>query len=296
MQERRGVRAWWLAMVVAWVGVVPSSAWAGDRLDAARNEAGASAPSSSSSDDDDAGEGILGLLGLFAAGDDDDDTSIDATAATLHVDSKRGFLPYPYAGGREGYMVRAAPDEDVASDTRAAAFRIGTEGAFLYEDVWRASANLRMMMPRFYIQGRYDLMLEGPTPVVDGDVEVHGKVRDRLHFASFELGPQLSPGERLAVRFGLAGTVMFDDPQSLPQEPTVTPGIGGALEVDLYPVRPLVFSGRGAVMGLGKTVMLEARATVGVSLNRFEIFAGYDHRQIGAVHLGGPTAGVAVRF
>ena len=45
-----------------------------------------------------------------------------------------------------------------------------------------------------------------------------------------------------------------------------------------------------------RTTFLEARATAGVSIRNVEIYAGYDHRQIGRVHLGGPTVGVAVRF
>ncbi len=241
---------------------------------------------------------MLGIVGALLSGgnNDDDGLTVDASGARVPLDAKRGFLPYPYAGGREGYMVRAAPGEAVERDTHAAVFRVGAEGGYLFDDVWRTSADLRMMLPRFYVQARYDLMLEGPSAVLEGDVEVSGDVRDRLHFANLELGPQLSAGERLAVRVGLAGTIMFDDARSVPREPTVTPGIGGVLAFDLYPIRPLVISGRGAILGLGKTLMFEARGTVGVSLNRVEIFAGYDHRQIGDVQLGGPTAGVAVRF
>ncbi len=212
------------------------------------------------------------------------------------MDERRGFLPYPYAAGREGYMVRAAEDSEVDDDTRHVVMRIGAEGAFLYEDVWRSSAQLRVMTPRFYVQGRYDLMLEGPTARLDGDVEIGGKVRDRLHFATFELGPQFSPGERLAVRFGLVGNIMFDDQRSLPEDPTVTPGLGAAAAFDLYPIRPLVVSGRGAIMRLGNTVFMEARGTLGVSINRVEVFAGYDHRMVGDVALGGPVVGAAIRF
>lgn len=294
-------------MVVAFVA--PGVAQAGDRLNAARGAAGASARSGTSSrghhdgdhdDDDDDGVGVVGiLLGAMLSGDDEDDGTLTFDVTGVNgptLDRRRGFLPYPYADRREGYMVRAAADEPVPKDSRRVAFQVAAEGGYLYEDVWRASARARFMLSRFYGQFRYDFLLEGPTPRLDGDLEVSGTVRDRLHFTTFELGPQFSPGERLSVRLGLAGNLMFDDQRSLPQQPTTTPGIGAVLGVDLYPVRPLVFSGRGAVMRLGDALYLEARATVGVSLNRFELFAGYDHRQVGPVHLGGPTAGVAVRF
>ena len=289
------MRAWWLGIVVAVVALVPGRSQAGDRLGAARAQAGASSPSFGDDDDDDDDEGgiVLGLLSAFASDDEDHDA---IQPGSVELDARRGFLPYPYASGRPGYMVRAEPGAEVDDDTRHGAVRFGAEGAYLYDDVWRTSAQLRLMLPRLYTQLRYDLMLEGPTPLLGGDLEVHGTVRDRLHFASLELGPQLNAGEHLAVRFGAIGTLMFDDRRSLPEKPTMSPGIGGVLEFDLYPVRPLVFSGRGAVLKLGQTVMFEARATVGVSLRRVEIYAGYDHRQIGGVHLGGPTAGVAVRF
>ncbi len=307
-----GVRAWWQLLVVASVVLFPGHSRAGDRLNDARKEAGTSAPSRSGSssgsgsdsdrqDDDDDDEGllsaILGAVLLAGADDDDDDDQgrrIGDTDGLL--DARRGFLPYPYADRREGYMVRAAPDAKVDADTRHTVVRFATEGAFLYEDVWRSSAQLRVMVPRFYVQGRYDFLLEGPTPRLDGDVEVSGKVRDRLHFATFELGPQLSAGEMLAVRFGVVGNVMFDDQRSLSADPTRTLGIGAAAEFDLYPIRPLVLSGRGSVMRLGDSVWMEARATLGVSINRVEIFAGYDHRLIGEVPLGGPVVGAALRF
>jgi len=302
------MRAWWQVLVATVVVLIPVQSWAGDRLNAARKEAGASSPSRSNSssgggsdsrgyDDDDDDEGVLSaIVGALLRGSGDDDDGGCCTGRESVMDERRGFLPYPYAEGREGYMVRAAPDSRIDPDTRHVVMRFGAEGAFLYEDVWRSSAQLRLMTPRFYVQGRYDLMLEGPTARLDGDIEVQGKVRDRLHFATFELGPQFSPGERLAVRFGVVGNIMFDDQRSLPEDPTVTPGLGAAAAFDLYPIRPLVVSGRGAIMRLGNTVFMEARGTLGVSLNRVEVFAGYDHRMVGDVALGGPVVGAAIRF
>lgn len=297
------VRAWWLSVVVFLVTMAPGRSWAGDRLDAARKEAGSSSwgSSSSGSDDDDGGI-VLGILGLLA--DDDDDhhhhygrpAGVGDGSSPSLFDEPRGFLPYPYADGRRGYMRSASDGKTLPRDAHDAAFRVGAEGAYLYDDVWRSSAQFRLMVPRFYAQFRYDFFLEGPTPVVEGDLELRGTVRDRLHFATFDFGPQIFASEHLAVRFGLVGTVMFDDRRSLPQEPSTTPGAGAVIEFDAYPVRPLVLSGRGAILKLGQTVMLEARGTVGVSINRFEVYAGYDHRQIGNVHLGGPTVGVGVRF
>ena len=288
------MRTWWLWVAVLGWTMSASEARAGDRLDAARKEASSGG-----------GGGFFELFAAFSDDDDDDDVGDDdydddddAPTRTPPPGpvSLAGFLPHPYAGGRPGFVVHSEPGEDLPDDARLHALRLSAEGAYLYEDVWRASTQLTVMLPFFYTRFGYDLMLEGPTPKLDGDVEVEGSVRDRLHFATVELGPQFVPEEMFAARLGLVGTLMFDDPRSLPVEPTAFPGLGAALEFEFFPVRPLVFTARGAASRLGGTHLLQARFTAGVALDRFEIYAGYDHRVIGKVRLGGPTLGVAARF
>ena len=209
-------------------------------------------------------------------------------------DGRCGFLRYPYADGRPGYMVEREPAENDAS-VRDQAVRVSAEGAYLYEDVWRSSAQLRLLAPSFYFQARYDFLLEGPTPVLEGDLEIHHTVRDRLHFANAEVGGQLFSGPRVAGRIGFAGVLLIDRPHAGGGD--VIPAALFVSEFDAYPTRPLVLSARaGLGRFVGGAMLLEARTTIGVSLRNAELFVGYDHRQIGRVHLGGPTAGVAVRF
>lgn len=244
---------------------------------------------------------FLGALGAFGEDEGDDDGPDARPASYPWEDDEQpvalsGFLPHPYADGRPGFIVHAEPGEDLPPDVRPHALRLSAEGAYLYEDVWRASTRLTVMLPYFYTRFGYDLMLEGPTPRLEGDVEIEGTVRDRLHFASVELGPQMAPEETFAARLGVVGTLMFDDQRSLPVEPTAVPGLGAALEFEFFPVRPLVFTARGAASALGGTHLLQARFTAGVVLDRFEVYAGYDHRLIGTVPLGGPTLGFAARF
>ncbi len=66
--------------------------------------------------------------------------------------------------------------------------------------------------------------------------------------------------------------------------------------LDVFPVRPLVLRGRAALHGTFGVPMVQLRARAGVSLGRAELYAGYDQRWVGTIPLGGPTAGVAVRF
>ncbi|MEM6294182.1 MAG: hypothetical protein AAGA54_23080 [Myxococcota bacterium] len=298
------MRGWLMCVVGFFVFSSSGPVWAGDRLNAARGAARSSSSSSSSSTTTTTsdGSGLAGVLSLLADDDDcwcDDDDAVSLglwQPSAPTIDERRGFLPYPYADGEEGFMVREAPDGTMYEDAREASFRIGAEGAYLYDDVWRGSANVRILLPRFYVEGRYDHYLEGPTAVLDGDLEVSGTVRDRLHVATMGFGLQLSPGERLAVRMGPTFAAMISDERSLAADTEVLPGVGAAAEIDVYPVRPLVFSGRAAMTRFPGAFLFEARATAGVSLHRVELFAGYDHRVIDGINLGGPMLGVNLRF
>ena len=269
-RAHRAVMVWWLALFV--VLAAPD-----DRLEDARaevREGGASGP-----------------LDVDLSGSLDGLPEPDACPLS---DGRCGFLRYPYADGRPGYMVERKPGQEETS-VRDQAVRVSAEGAYLYGDVWRSSAQLRLLAPSFYFQARYDFLLEGPTPVLDHDLEIQDTVRDRLHFANVEAGCQLFSGPKVAGRLGVAGVLMIERPYGGGGD--VIPAVLFVSELDAYPIRPLVLSARaGLGRFVGGAMLLEARATVGASLRNVELFAGYDHRQIGRVHLGGPTVGLAVRF
>lgn len=269
-----------MAVVGLFSGLFSGQVWAGERLQAARREVTDSEPSGPRSPRDDS-------------------AGIESDSVELELDEdgeSPRFLLYPYAGNRRGYIVRAPETGPGTDGTKPLGFHIQAEGAYLYEDVWRGAAEVRAAQSRLYMQGNYDLMLEGPTPRVEGDVQVDGPVRDRLHFISFEVGGQLSPSPVVAIRLAPILTVMFEDRRSELEEPLVVPWMGWGASVDVFPIRPLVLRGRAAIHGSFGATMVQLRATAGVALGRAELYAGYDQRWLGAVGLGGPTAGVAVRF
>lgn len=267
-------------ILAALVGFFPSQAWAGERLQAARREVTESTSSPSTTPSDDSA-----------------DTGSASVDLALDEDGQGPrFLPHPYARNRRGYIVRAPDSGPGADGTKPLGFHLQAEGAYLYEDVWRGAAELRAAQSRLYMQGNYDLMLEGPTPRLEGDVQVTGQVQDRLHFLSFEVGGQLSPSPVVAIRLAPILTVMFDDGRSDVEDRLVVPWMGWGAAFDVFPVRPLVLRGRAAIHGSFGVTMVQLRATAGVSLGPAELYAGYDQRWVGAVGLGGPTAGVAFRF
>ncbi len=76
-------------------------------------------------------------------------------------------------------------------------------------------------------------------------------------------------------------------------------GFAGLVEMDAYPVEPLVLRAEASVGSLGRAVFIDARATVGFQIDRGELYVGYqvftvDPGQIDGTTLHGPIAGVRV--
>jgi hypothetical protein len=68
------------------------------------------------------------------------------------------------------------------------------------------------------------------------------------------------------------------------------------LRFDVYPERPLVFHFGATLEVLGRSFMLESQGTIGIELDRAELYAGYSTWVIGQTVLQGPLAGVRVTF
>lgn len=73
-------------------------------------------------------------------------------------------------------------------------------------------------------------------------------------------------------------------------------GVNGSTTLDVFPVRPLVISGRVDLGRLGAATTFTARATLGFPVRRFEGYGGYEYRSIGRVRFAGPVFGVRLWF
>ncbi|MEM6295531.1 MAG: hypothetical protein AAGA54_29930 [Myxococcota bacterium] len=262
----------------------PRPVLAGDRLERVRGEFDGSSSSGSRSDDDD---------------DDDDDVGTVRALLELSEDEPgklQRFLPYPYANGRRGYIVRPADAKQADAVGKELAAEVQAEGGYLYDDLWRSSLSVRASQSRLYMRGAYDLWVEGPRARLDGDLEIRGSVHDRLHRVSFEVGGQFAPSEVVTLRFAPVLSVLFEDRRSGSASPLVIPWLGWSAGMDLFVARPLVLRANAAIHGSFGVLMPHLRATAGINLRRVELYAGYDQRWVGAVSLGGPTAGLTVRF
>ena len=189
------------------------------------------------------------------------------------------MLAFPYRRGFAGYHVRG---EDGPGPGRRSAANASVEGAYLYDDVWRGAASLRVAFVPVEIVSRTSYLVEAPE----------GDPVDAMYLGDAAIMFVPAREREYTVRIGGGIRYMIDGR---------TPGLGrrdyamgfdfGA-GFDLFPRRPLVVSGRVDAGHLWKAWVLQARATVGVIAGPIELYAGYDHLQIARARLGGPVLGV----
>ena len=66
--------------------------------------------------------------------------------------------------------------------------------------------------------------------------------------------------------------------------------------MDWFPVRPVVVSGTIDWGRLGDASLFHGRASIGLLLNRFEVFTGYDHYNLEGAPLNGLVNGLRIWF
>jgi len=203
-----------------------------------------------------------------------------------------GYEDYPYSRGSNGLLrypepmrdeeverasvADVSPDRDATSSGKTMAAQVRAEGGYILGGVYRGGVGARLMTPiRLELDGNFFALAE---PLVDGTV-------DRSTFANAHLGLRFAQSEHVQFRTGL-GYQQYADQQGV--EPGIDFFYGFEAEIGAH----LVLAASGNLGSAGQAFVGQARATLGVMVGRFEIFAGYDHASIGGVPLGGPTAGV----
>ncbi|MCA9708052.1 MAG: hypothetical protein KDK70_19525 [Myxococcales bacterium] len=184
---------------------------------------------------------------------------------------------WPYEARSSGWVVdpwRGNPKEH-----RTVGGRLSAEGAYLYRGLWRSGFEARVGSPRVDVDTQLSFYLEPAE-------------RDALYLGdtSLSFAPVALPG--IVWRVGLGARYMADArlPGSGPRE--YAAGWNLSTSLDAFPGRPFVISTRLDRGTLYQTPVWRARATAGLVHNRLELFAGYDHTQIGRVSLGGPLIGL----
>ena len=223
------------------------------------------------------------------------------------------FLSYPYAGGETGRLqverTRAMPPQyrdPAESDSELRVADDGGQGAALLEAPpdpvsYRRSAG-RFAANYFYdLDGVHvpalELMLDTASRI---GVETEWRLfleplPDQIHrqwMGRLDLNVRLIQTPLAEARWGFGGRILIDD--------GVWGGFDSGFSVLFFPVRPLNISADIHLGNLGRAFYFEGRASLGVSFNRGEVFAGYrgalvQGRDI-SVGFHGPAAGAAVWF
>jgi len=279
-----------MALATACLFAAPARANAG-RLESVRSEVRDSSSSSSSYDsssdsstwdDDDSTESSLGSLR---------DLDVSLTEAPK-------YRRFPYADAGFGYIYRGSefssavpgPDESqpvvMLEDDPPRSDFSGTahvEGAYLYDQLYRSAFGIDLNYWRLGLSSDLSFFLEGPF-------------KDALYLGS--TNAKFALVMRPAVRWRIGGGAQYMIDGRVPGEGRREYAAGGnfTTDVDVFPFWPVVLSGRFDYGRLYRTRSMLGRATVGVMLSRFELYAGYEARKIGKVSLHGPMVGLRAWF
>ncbi len=198
-------------------------------------------------------------------------------------DTVRYFSPYPYAWHGPGHLL--AVDGDLLrrvepSQLRGLSGRVDVEGSSDFQGIDRVNGHLLLdTNVRFGFQGDWSYLTE----------RLGAGRRDEMFLTDLNVVYRLAQNDRAEVRAGV-GARLSTDRQATHGGFNLTYGI------DVFPRQPWVVSTVFDVGSLGSAAVFHGRATVGVLLQRWEVFTGFDYLRIGSVDFYGPVAGVRLWF
>jgi hypothetical protein len=199
------------------------------------------------------------------------------------------YAAFPYANGAHGHVERVpwptgTPAIGVGSPPGRLFYgQASTESASAGRGVLRVGANMRLAYWRMAVDGNMSYYLDRRADSAmymgSGNVMVAPILRPRLAWwvgggANYMIDAQPNDAGRHPLRYGYNLTS----------------------SVDVFPVRPLILSGRMDVGRVGDAPVVGARATAGLGMKRFEVYGGYQLQRIGSQSLRGPMFGLRVWF
>jgi hypothetical protein len=276
-------------LFVASVVSLTNTAYAGklddlrDRTDA--HDSGSNDDDGDDDDDDDDCNWLALLLG--ACGDDDDETTVDySPSGPPKLEPLGGyfFLPYPYAEGNWGNSVALLPPRDSSIPPNARLLRDARWQLFAdvgqdTDGLRRGTLGLSVDTNRLWgLDTRWTYWVEQlPSQQVDalwlGD-------------ANLRLLPLTLPNVQLAI--GLGMRMLSGGGNQV--------GTNGGVNLELYPVRPLVMRVEADVGNLGPAMFWESQGTLGVVLDRYELYAGAAHFQVQDIEFDSAFAGLRIHL
>lgn len=186
------------------------------------------------------------------------------------------FADYPYASGWDGYFVNQDPEPDW---TKRWSGRFLAESGSNFDGLQKHGGRLRLdSTSRWGLDTEWNFRRESLSPG-----------HDTLWNGDVNLVYRFAQGQRAAFYTGVGVNWLTDRFGS-------NAGFNFTYGADLYPAKPWVLSGSIDWGTLGHTSAFHGRATVGVMLNRWEFFTGYDYYKLGGTSLPSYVAGVQIHF
>jgi hypothetical protein len=201
---------------------------------------------------------------------------------------------YPYATGTAGYVERVPwvvgnPAVGAGSPPgRLVSGQASIETGHAGHGVLRNGAKLRLAWWRLGVDGDVSHFLDRSASERPRE-DALTVARANVLFA-----PVLRP--RMTLWVGAGTNAMVDMRRNADGRYPLAYGYNLTSSVDVFPVRPLVVSGRMDVGRAGDAPVIAARGTAGLMMNRVEVYGGYEMMRIGDRALRGPMFGLRVWF
>jgi hypothetical protein len=174
-------------------------------------------------------------------------------------------------------------EHDKGASNRMFSGQLSGEGAYAGDNVWRSAVGLQLTYWRLGIDTNISFYLEQP-------------LRDALYLGNSNLTLALVLQPRFVWRLGGGANYMVDGRTPGQGHREYAAGYNLTTGIDVFPFRPLVFSGRFDGGRIYAAPMVSLRGSVGVLLSGFEIYGGYEFKMVGDVPLSGPMVGLRAWF
>ena len=193
------------------------------------------------------------------------------------IDLDAQFQSFPYDDEASGYLFLDVPAIDGRVKEWSA--RLSTNYGTDFRGLEKIGGRLRLdTTSRWGIDTEWDYRRER---LASGD--------DQLATGDVNVVYRFAQSERAQFYTGLGVNWLSD-------QIGMEAGFNFTYGFDLFPIQPWVLSGSIDWGQLGKSSLFHGRGTVGVLLDRFELFTGYDYYNLEGVRLDGVIAGLQVYF
>lgn len=183
-----------------------------------------------------------------------------------------GFLSFPYEFGNHGIMTFGTQKQWSSS----AVFEVGSN----FDRLSRSGLGFLLEHEsRFGIDVKWDSYTE----------DLGGGLTDELHLTDINVLFRVAESPDYLVRAGIGANILGDAFGT-------DGGFNATIKADFFPVQPLVLSAEVDLGTIGDAEMFHTAGKVGLMMDRFELFGGYDYRTIGGVPLQGAMIGLQVWF